>query len=139
VSKIWVTDTKYTIARGAGEIDLGNEKMDMAFRMSPKKSLGIRGLAEIDLNIGDFARSFKVGGTFAQPSVTLDPTGAAATIGKMLGGLALFGPFGLAAGLIDLKLGKDHPCLKAVEDLENGHGNAEEQNRWIPEQGSREP
>jgi uncharacterized protein involved in outer membrane biogenesis len=131
-SKIWVTDTKYTTVRGGGEIDLENEKMDMAFRMSPKKSLGISGLAEIDLNLGDFARSFKVGGSFAQPSVTLDPAGAAATIGKMLGGLALFGPIGLAAGLIDLKLGQDHPCIKAIEDLEKDVGTSEEQNKGIP-------
>ena len=132
VSKIWVTDTKYTTLRGTGKIDLGNEKMDMAFRMSPKKSIGIPGLAEIDLNLGDFARSFKVEGTFAQPSVALDPAGPAATLGKMLGGLALFGPLGLAAGLIDLKLGKDHPCLKALEALENGPGTSQEQRREPP-------
>jgi len=127
VSKIWVTDTKYTTVRGAGKIDLGNEKLDMAFRMSPKKSIGIPGLAEINVNIGDFARSFKVEGTFAQPSVALNPAGAATTIGKMLGGLALFGPIGLAAGLIDLKLGPDHPCLKALEALENGPGTNEKE------------
>lgn len=131
VSKIWITDTKYTTVRGAGEIDLGEEQVDMAFRMSPKKSIGIPGLAEIDLNLGDFARSFKVEGTFAQPSVALDPAGAAATLGKMLGGLALFGPIGLAAGLLDLKLGKDHPCLKAVETLENGPGEAEGENAAV--------
>jgi uncharacterized protein involved in outer membrane biogenesis len=128
VSKIWVTDTKYTTVRGAGKIHLGDEKLDMAFRMSPKKSIGIPGLAEIDLNIGDFARSFKVEGTLAQPSVALNPAGAATTIGKMLGGLALFGPIGLAAGLIDLKLGPDHPCLKALEALENGPGTNEKEN-----------
>ena len=125
VSKVWVTDTRYTTVRGAGQIDLAKERVDMAFRMSPKKSIGIPGFAEIDVNIGDFARSFKVEGTFAQPSVALDPAGAAATLGKMLGGLALFGPIGLAAGLLDLKLGKDHPCLKAVEALENGPGTAQ--------------
>lgn len=128
VSRVWVTDTKHTTVRGAGNIDLGNERLDMAFRMSPKKSIGISGLAEFDLNVGDFAKAFKVEGTFTQPSVTLDPTGAAATIGKMLGGLALFGPLGLAAGLIDLKLGQDHPCLKALEALENGPGTEGDQN-----------
>jgi uncharacterized protein involved in outer membrane biogenesis len=128
VSKIWVTDTKYTTVRGTGKIDLGNEKLDMAFRMSPKKSIGIPGLAEIDVNIGDFAKSFKVGGAFAQPSVALDPSGAATTIGKMLGGLALFGPIGLAAGVIDLKLGPDHPCLKALEALEKGPTTNEKEN-----------
>jgi len=125
VSKVWVTDTKYTTVRGAGEIDLARERVDMAFRMSPKKSIGIPGFAEIDVNIGDFARSFKVEGAFAQPSVALDPAGPAATLGKMLGGLALFGPIGLAAGFLDLKLGKGHPCLKAVEALENGPGTAQ--------------
>jgi hypothetical protein len=127
-SKVWVTDTKRTTVRGAGKIDLGNESLDMVFRTSPKKGIGISGVAEFDLNIGDFARAFKVGGTFAQPSLTLDPTGAATTIGKMLGGLALFGPLGLAAGLVDLKLGQDHPCLKALEALENGPGTEGDQN-----------
>jgi uncharacterized protein involved in outer membrane biogenesis len=128
-SKIWVTDTKYTAVRGGGEINLEKENIDLVFRMSPKKSLGIRGLAEIDLNLGDFARSFKVRGTFAQPDVTLDPAGAAATIGKMLGGLALFGPIGLAAGIIDLKLGQDHPCLEVLEEMEKEIGAADEQNK----------
>lgn len=119
-SRIWLTDTRYTSVRGSGSIDLGKEKIDMSFRMSPKKGIGIRGVAQVELNPGDFARAFKVGGTLAQPSVTVDPTGAATTIGKMLGGLALFGPLGLAAGLIDLRLGTDDPCLKALEAFDNG-------------------
>ena len=139
VSKVWVTDTRYTTVKGAGEIDLARERLDMAFRMSPKKSIGIPGFAEIDLNIGDFARSFKVEGAFAQPSVALDPAGAAATLGKMLGGLALFGPIGLTAGLLDLKLGKGHPCLEAVEALENGPGSAQGESGTVAERSPLPP
>jgi hypothetical protein len=120
VCKVWVTDTKHTTVKGGGGVDLRNEKLDLLFRRSPKKGIGISGLAELNLSLGELAKTFVVGGTLAEPSLNLDPKGLAFGLGKMLGGLALFGPFGIAAGLLDLKLGDDHPCIKAMEAVENG-------------------
>jgi hypothetical protein len=117
--KTSLADTGYTTLRGRGEVDLKGEKLDLLFALSPKKGIGISGFAEVGVSLPGLARSFKLGGTLAQPSLTINPGGAAGTIGKMLGGLALLGPFGLAAGLLDLKLGEKDPCfgiLKAMDD-----------------------
>jgi uncharacterized protein involved in outer membrane biogenesis len=117
--KTWLADTKYTTVRGGGEIDLRNEKWDLLFALSPTKSgIGIKGVAGFDLP--SFTDSFEVKGTFAHPSISLNPSGAVEAIGKMVGGFALLGPVGLAAGLIDLNGGKESLCREVMDAVENG-------------------
>ena len=118
--RTWLVNTRYTLLSGTGEVDLKEEKLDLLFALSPKKGIGIEGVAEVDLSLPGVPRSFKLGGTFARPSVTINPGGAARTIGKMVGGFTLLGPLGLAAGLVDVRVGKSDPCREVVKALEDG-------------------
>ena len=52
--------------------------------------------------------------------MTIDPTGSIVTLGKAIGGVALFGPFGIAAALADGKFGDKNPCLAAIEAAKKG-------------------
>jgi uncharacterized protein involved in outer membrane biogenesis len=118
--KTWLTDTKYTLMTGRGDVDLKEEKLDLLFGLSPKKGIGMSGIAEFGVSLPGVARSFKLGGTLARPSITINPGRAAGTIGKMLGGFTLLGPLGLAAGLLDVRVGAKDPCGEVLKELENG-------------------
>ena len=45
------------------------------------------------------------------PSLALEPTDTALTIGKAMGGLFLFGPLGLGNGVISSTKGADAACV----------------------------
>jgi uncharacterized protein involved in outer membrane biogenesis len=129
--KPWLADTKYTTVRGGGEIDLRNETLNLLFALSPtKSSIGIKGVA--GLHLPSFINSFKVEGTFSDPSISVNPSGAAEVIGKMVGGFALLGPLGLAAGLIDLNRGKENFCRTVMEAVEKGHDIPEDAEKQTP-------
>ena len=57
-------------------------------------------------------------GTLANPSLGIDPTKTALTFGKALGGIALFGPAGLATTFVSGKFGEDHPCTQSLAALD---------------------
>jgi hypothetical protein len=67
------------------------------------------------LSLSGLSDSFKLGGTLAEPSLTLNPTGSAATLGKAIGGFLLLGPFGIAAALVNINSDDETPCLTALE------------------------
>jgi len=127
-----LADTRYTTLRGRGQVDLKEERLDLLFGLSPKKGIGISGVAEVGVSLPGLARSFKLGGTLAQPSLTINPGGAAGTIGKMLGGLALLGPLGLTAGLLDLRLGENDPCFEILKEMETGNFSPEALEKATP-------
>jgi len=108
-------DTEQTTIVAAGDIDLKTEEIDIGIKPSPKTGYGLKGLAQLTLGLNELAKPLKLGGTLANPSFTVDPVQAGLTIGKALGGFALFGPFGLITALADLKLGGKDACLKAIE------------------------
>jgi hypothetical protein len=118
--QVSVTDTKYTTVIGGGKIDLRRERLDLAFRLSPKKGFGIGGLGKIGLSLGKMAKAFKVSGTLANPSLAIDPRGTTVAVGKVAGAVALFGPAGIAAALIDVNVGGKHPCIEAMKAAEEG-------------------
>jgi len=62
---------------------------------------------------------FKLGGTLANPSLAVDSTQAAITLGKLAGALA-FGPVGIAVVLADVSTGDENPCLAAIEAAKKG-------------------
>ena len=99
-------DTKHTNVAGGGEIDLRTEELNLAFKLSPKRSVG--------LSLGELAKSFRLSGTLAKPALAINPRGAMVTIGKALGGMALLGPAGILVPFIDVSLGDNDPCLKAI-------------------------
>jgi uncharacterized protein involved in outer membrane biogenesis len=114
-TSVLMLDTSQVTVVGYGKINLDTEKLDLALKSSPKKGLGVNGLAKLSLSFGELTKPFKLSGTLANPSMTIDPKGTLFTIGKAVGGIALFGPVGLAAALASGKLGGENPCAAAIE------------------------
>jgi hypothetical protein len=68
-------DTSQVTVVGYGKINLDTEKLDLALKSSPKKGLGVNGLAKLSLSFGELTKPFKLSGTLANPSMTIDPKG----------------------------------------------------------------
>jgi hypothetical protein len=115
-----VVDTKRMSVVGEGKINLKTEQLDVSLKPSPKEGAGISGLGKIGLSAGELAKSFKLAGTLAKPSLAIDPTQTALTIGKAVGGTMLFGPAGIAASLASGGKGDENPCLTAIEAAKKG-------------------
>jgi uncharacterized protein involved in outer membrane biogenesis len=113
--KALVLDTKYTSVLGGGNLDLRTEKVNLAFKLSPKNGIGHGRVGGIGLSLGNLVKSFKLGGTLANPAISVNPKGAAITVGKALGGFFLLGPAGILIPFVDVSLGNKDPCLKAIE------------------------
>jgi hypothetical protein len=56
----------------------------------------------------------RLGGTLVHPSITLDKTRSAITVGKAVGGTLLLGPIGAEAALLSAPSGEANPCLNAL-------------------------
>jgi uncharacterized protein involved in outer membrane biogenesis len=108
-------DTDETTIVAAGDVDLRTEQLDIGIKPTPKSGYGLKGVAQLTLGFNELAKPLKLGGTLANPSLAIDPTQAMLTIGKALGGFALFGPFGIITALADLKLGGKDACLRAIQ------------------------
>jgi AsmA family protein len=91
-----VVDTDQISLIGEGEINLKNETLNLSLSPSPKGAGAKDRAGRIMSGLGDLARTFKLGGTFARPSLTLDTTQTAVSIGKLIGGKGLMG--GAAVG-----------------------------------------
>jgi len=115
-----VFDTDRMSVVGQGKIDLKTEKLDLSLKPSSKQGVGSSSIGKLSLSLGELAKPFKLGGTIAEPSLALDPTQAAITLGKAIGGTVLFGPVGIAAALISRSSGDENPCLAAIEAAEKG-------------------
>ena len=112
-----VLDTERMSVAGEGDIDLGSEKLNLAIKPMPKEGVG-----GFSLSLGELAKPFKLGGTLAKPALAIDPTQAAMALGKAVGGVALFGPAGIAAALVGKSKGGEgeNPCLAAIEAAKTG-------------------
>ena len=110
-----VMDTSQVRVLGYGKIDLKTEEIDLSLKPSPKKGVGIKGLAKLSLSLGELTRPLKLKGTLSNPSLSIDPTGSIITLGKAIGGVALFGPFGVAAVLAKGQFGDNNPCVAIIE------------------------
>jgi uncharacterized protein involved in outer membrane biogenesis len=115
-----VVDTKRMSVVGEGKINLKTEHLDVSLKPSPKEGAGISGLGKIGLSAGELAKSLKLAGTLAKPSLAIDPAQTALTIGKAVGGTMLFGPAGIAASLATGGKGDENPCLTAIEAAKKG-------------------
>jgi uncharacterized protein involved in outer membrane biogenesis len=113
-ARVLVLNTTAVRVVGKGTVNLKTEKLDISLKPIPQIGLGTDVIGKISLSLGNLAKSFKLGGTLADPELAIDPKHAAITIGKAIGGFALFGPFGLAALLVDGDSGKKNLCTTAV-------------------------
>ena len=87
-----------------GEIDLGNELLDLDIAAQPLRGLGI--------NLGDLINPFtRLGGTLASPRLVADPENALLKIGA---GIATAGIWVVAKKLRDRFLA-GNPCSKALQ------------------------
>jgi hypothetical protein len=111
---VWPPQTKLI---GAGEVDLKNETLDLGFNTSPQKGVKVPFWGRIGVSLGALTKPFKVKGTIARPSLVIDASRTAVTLGKLTAGLML-GPAGLAIVFADVtKKGAD-PCQEAVNAIE---------------------
>ena len=112
-SRVLVLDTGVLRAMGKGTVNLKTEKLDISIEPIPQMGVGTDGVGKLSLSLGSLAKPFKLGGTLANPELAVDAKRAAVTLGKALGGFTLFGPFGLAALLVDGNMGKKNLCATA--------------------------
>lgn len=110
-----VFDTNLLTVVGDGKVDLKTEELALSLKPSPKKGIGVKGIGKISLSLAELTKSFKLGGTLANPSLDIDRTRTVITLGKAVGGAVLFGPAGIAAALATGNSGDENPCLAAIE------------------------
>jgi hypothetical protein len=73
-------------------------------------------LGRVGWSLGELTQPFKVSGSLASPSLVIDPSRTAVTLGKLTGGLML-GPAGLAVVFGD-KVKDVDPCQEAINAIE---------------------
>jgi len=115
-----VVDTPDMTVIGEGQVNLRDETLDLALKPYPKG-----GAAGLSLSFGELAKSFRLGGTLANPSLQIDAGQTMLAAGKAAGGVLLFGPAGIAAALAGQSLGDNNPCLTALESAKKGVGTSE--------------
>lgn len=115
-----VLDTDHMSVVGEGTINLKTERLDIALKPSPKEGTGLSGLGKVSINVGELAKALKLSGTLAKPSLAIDPTQSAIAFGKAAGGMALFGPAGIAASLAGGSSDQGNRCLLAIEAAKKG-------------------
>jgi hypothetical protein len=114
-----VVDTPDMTVIGEGEVNLRDETLNLGLKPYGKGSTGV------SLSLGELAKSFRLGGTLANPSLQIDATQTMLTAGKAAGGVLLFGPAGIAAALAGKSSGDGNPCLTAVESAKKGMKHSE--------------
>ena len=116
-SNVLVFDTDRAGVVGDGQVNLKNERLDIALKPVTRGGIGIPGLAQLNLGTGPLAESFKLGGTLSEPAIELNKSATAFTLGKAIGGMLLLGPAGLASALLETRFGDDNPCIKALKTV----------------------
>lgn len=121
-SNVIILNTENMVVLGDGRINLGTEELDLVMHPSPKKGFTEKatgGLASVSL--GELTKPFKLTGTLAQPRVGIDEVGAITTLAKTVGGYAILGPLGAAAGaLTSTGAGEEAGCAEALAAAHSG-------------------
>jgi hypothetical protein len=106
-------DTEQTSILSAGNVNLKTEQLDVGINPTPKRGHGRSSGASISFSFRRLSEPFRLGGTLANPSLVLDRTQTARTLGIFAGSL-LLGPAGVAAFFADVSSGKEDPCRIAI-------------------------
>jgi AsmA family protein len=115
-----VLNTAYMVVVGQGEIDLKTERLNLSLKPVPKGGIGTRVTGKLTVSLNELTRPFKLGGTFAHPSLAVDLSQTAIELGKAIGGVMLFGPVGIAALLVGSSSNDENSCLAAIEAAKKG-------------------
>ncbi len=103
-----IAQTDKMVIAAKGQMNLVNEKLDIGFKTQPRSRVGI--------SAGEFINPYlKVGGTLADPKLTLDPTGTLVTGGAAVAtaGLSL-----IATAVWDRVFRAEDPCAAALEEVQ---------------------
>jgi uncharacterized protein involved in outer membrane biogenesis len=111
-------DTNQASIFSHGEVRLKTEQLKGGLKPYPKKGYGLKKVGKISFSFSELTKPFNIGGTLANPSLVIDTTETAITIGKAAGGIALFGPFGIAAAFANVTPSYDNPCFAAIQASE---------------------
>lgn len=117
-----VFDTQRMSIVGTGNIDLEKETLNIYLEPISKEGIGGEGFGKLNLSLSELVKPFKLGGTLADPDVVVNPAQTALTLGKAIGGAALFGPAGIVVALLTGTFDKNagNPCLGAIEAAQKG-------------------
>jgi AsmA family protein len=110
-----VVDTPDMTVIGEGVVNLRDETLNLALKPFPKG-----GAAGFNFGLAQLAKSFKLGGTLATPSLELDAEQTMFAALKAAGGVLLFGPAGIVAALAGQSTDGGNPCLAAIESAKKG-------------------
>ena len=110
-----VVDTPDLSVIGEGLVNLRDETLDLSLKPYSKG-----GAAGFSLSLTELAKSFKLGGTLAAPSLQMDAEQTMFAALKAAGGVLLFGPAGIVAALAGESSDKENPCLAALESAKKG-------------------
>ena len=137
-----ILDTPELALVGDGKINLKTEEIRIPLNTIPKKNIGIKDVAGVNLSLSKFVDPLQIDGTLANPNVRVDLSSALFSVGKAIGGVALFGPAGIAATLLSGSAGKQDVCQAALEkDQQSGQqesGNKSSKNSSGKFSGNRE-
>jgi uncharacterized protein involved in outer membrane biogenesis len=106
---IMVDDPRKTLF-SFGKINLKTEQLDFRIETKPKEGIGTEETGKISVSLSEITKPFKLGGTLAKPSLAIDVTRTAKTVGTVL-----LGPAGIAYLLVSGSSGKESPCAAAIE------------------------
>jgi AsmA family protein len=110
-----VVDTPDMTVIGEGQVNLRDETLDLALKPYPRG-----GAAGFNFSLAELAKSFKLNGTLAAPSLRMDAEQTVLAALKAAGGVLLFGPAGIVAALAGHSSEGENPCLAAVESAKKG-------------------
>lgn len=97
-------DTKLTVN---GDVALGREELDLVLRAHPK-----------DISLLSLRTPVTVGGSFADPQIGIDPSGAALRAGAAIALSVLLTPIAGVLGFVELGLGEDADCAALINEAD---------------------
>ncbi|MBN2144232.1 MAG: AsmA family protein [Candidatus Aureabacteria bacterium] len=116
----FVLDSDHVLVIGEGGINLKTEELNFRFDPIPKGGIGTKMTGKVNTSLGSLTKAFRLKGTLAEPSWKMDSTGTAITVGKMVGGVMLLGPIGLAVPFVRESRINESLYLTAVESARTG-------------------
>jgi hypothetical protein len=106
---IMVDDPRKTLL-SFGQINLKTEGLDFRIETKPKEGIGTEKTGKFSLSLSEITKPFKLGGTLAKPSLDIDVTRTAKTVGTVL-----LGPAGIGYLMLSRSSGDETPCVAALK------------------------